>query len=173
MFYLWILPCYISYSLVHLFRSLFFVFSCVLPPLSFGLAGLSLSFSYFHMYPPAALIFSSHFSFHICFSSLHLSLLSRAASSPLFSSSTIISSSSCTCSIAHCRGLNCVRKKTDYLLSCKITTRLFPVCWPGLYLGDKQHCLLVFSLPRTPFTLSWLLLTEWIINHFLPFLLRR
>lgn len=140
---------------------------------SFRLAWPSLWVSLAFMLSPS----SSHFliplprSSHICFSTpLHLPLFSHAASSPVLSSYTIISSS-CTCTVAHCSTVEAelCKEKTDYLLSCKITTRLFPVCWPGLCLGDKQQCLLFFSLPRIPSTLSWLLPTEWIINHFLGF----
>lgn len=167
MIYLLLLSCYISISLVH---SPFFccfsthLFLSVQPDslwVTLTVIYISLQLSFSH--PTAG---SSHNSFS---THLHLPLLSQAASSALLSSYTIISSS-CTCSIEHCSEveLELCKEKTDYLLSCKITTRLFPVCWPGLCLGDKQHCLLIFSLPRIPSTLSWLFHTEWIINHFYP-----
>ncbi len=157
------------------FRSPFFSCYPACTPLSFCLARLSLGLSYFHVYLPAALIFPSDSPGALISPGvsphLSISLPSQALPALLFSSYTIISSS-CTCSIAHCSTveLELCKEKTDYLLSCKITTRLFPFCWPGLCLGDKQHCLLFFSLPRIPSTLSWLLATEWIINHFLPYL---
>lgn len=141
--------------------SLYLSLPCASSQTEFSLTFIFISSS---SHPPIPLCRSSH----ICFSTpLHLPLLSRAANSPRLSSYTIISPS-CTCCIAHCSTveLELCKEKTDYLLSCKITTRLFPVCWPGQYLGDKQQYLLFFSLPRIPFTFSWLLLIEWIINHF-------
>lgn len=126
-----------------------------------------LKWNYFHNYLLPAFIFPPHsLGALICFSTPHHHPpLAGTASSPLLSISTIISSSpsssSCTCSIVHCSTPELCKEKTDYLLSCKITTRL--VCWPGQCLGDKQKCLL-FSHPKTSSTFSWLLVKERLIG---------
>lgn len=103
---------------------------------------------YFHIYLRWAFIFPSQ-------------SLRAVISVPLPLSSYAIISSSCTFSIVHCltEELELSKEKTDYLLFSKITTRLFPLLWPGPCLGNKQQCLLFFSLPRILCMLNELLIT--------------